>query len=99
MDLLSKKLTFSSINLSTEVSISFLFIHFFCTKLNQPFRVTRLKRLGRCTCLDELFYVPEALLLLWLSSISAAEVETGSPGHWVLCCRNPEHHSDVLNCV
>lgn len=75
-DWLSQKLSlnFSSINLSTEVSISFLFIPVFSERLHQPFRVTRLKRLGIPLCLARLFYVPETLLLFWLSGPGAAVV-------------------------
>lgn len=55
-DQLSQKLSLNfSINLSTEVSISFLFILIFSERLHQPIRVKRLKRLGRPLCFSRLF--------------------------------------------
>ena len=90
-DWLSQKLSlnFSSINLSIEVSISFLFIPIFCKRLHQRFRVTRLKRLGRPSCLARLFYVPETLLLVWLFGPGAAVVGrrqvAPQAGHIISC--------------
>lgn len=87
---LSQKLSlhFSSINLSTEVSISFLFIPIFSERLCQPFRVTRLKRLS--LCLTRLFYIPETLLLFWWSSPGAVVVgrrqTVPQAGQVISCC-------------
>lgn len=91
-DWLSQKLSlnFSSINLSTEVSISFLFIPVFSERLHQPLRVTRMKRLGRPSCLARLFYILETLLLFWLSGPEAAVVgrrQTAAQAGQVISCR------------
>lgn len=58
-------LNFSSIDLSTEVSISFLFIPAFSSS---AFMVKRLKSLGKPLSLTRLFCLPQTLLLFWLFS-------------------------------
>jgi len=95
--------------LSTEVSISFLFIPIFSARLHQPFRVTRLKRLGRPSCLARLFYIPETLLLFgflvlglllwegvrWLHRKFRSSAATAQAAFW----KNPKQKDKKFRCA